>query len=287
MFKLKSKPMETRRPVPAAKSPSVEPDGIVLFEALVCEFHWTALQIAGICQIFSGALARKESWILRSSRILLPAEAAVVRAALAISQELGVSNHVSKSLTRIYFNLTDAKGRTELILTDSTALSDFGTQLRRIEQLSAMWLQLAGDCLAVVQELEPETRWRLSCNYSENAIVLSKLLRSSIAGEFGCLDLLGNINLPVLPQRRREPRVVMLQPCWVHVRNRSVQGTARDISRNGIGLNCRGDFRLRDLVCVELRNGRRFNGRVVWIKDDRLGIQLSAPLEQSDPLLAG
>lgn len=271
---------------PQRSSSGNDLDGNALFEALVCEFHWTALQIGGICQIFNNARARKTMWMIRSCRNILPVEGSVIRFALSNHSETGISHQHGLALKRLFLNLTDAKNWTEALLDGLGSIGVSPQQSQRLEQIGAVWRQLAADSLEAVQSLEPETRWRISGRYSENALVLAKFLKEALAGGHGSVDALGNVILPVLPQRRREPRFVLLQPCKIAVRNVVLNAIARDVSRNGLGLSCDAQLRLRDAVVVELASGRRLKGRIVWVRDGLQGLQLDVPLPSTDPLIA-
>lgn len=260
--------------------------GNALFEALVCEFHWTSLQIGGVANIVNASMQKGQSWMLRSCRNFLPVQAAVSTVALKGWSDIGLSKGSAHAISRIYFNAADARNRTEAVLDGLGPVNSPNIPIAKHQQLNIVWRQLADDCRLSVQELEIETRWKLSELYTANALVLAKVLKDAEKGGFSCVDRMGNVILPTLPQRRREIRYSILQQCTVTIRNMTVPAIARDVSRTGIGIACAAEFRLRDNIIIELKGGRRFKGRVVWIKDGRQGIQFDESLEQSDPFLA-
>jgi hypothetical protein len=42
---------------------------------------------------------------------------------------------------------------------------------------------------------------------------------------------------------------------------------------------------LKDPILVELRNGRKMSGLVVWCQDNKVGVRFDNPLLDSDPLI--
>ncbi|MFT3732416.1 MAG: PilZ domain-containing protein [Hyphomicrobium sp.] len=81
-------------------------------------------------------------------------------------------------------------------------------------------------------------------------------------------------------------RYPFMQPCVIREKNIVSIAFARDISRNGFGLDCERDFGLKKSVTVELRNGRRINGIVVWARTGQINVLIDEPLSANDRLLA-
>ena len=71
--KVVSPPQASARP----PSPSSPIEGNALFEALVCDFHWTALEIGAITCCMNASLISGQTWMLRSCRNLVPIQNAV------------------------------------------------------------------------------------------------------------------------------------------------------------------------------------------------------------------
>jgi hypothetical protein len=277
-----------KRPVQVKSESAVGEElyGNSLFEALVCEFHTTSLLIGGVTNVINASAQKGQRWFLRSCRNVLPVEAAVTSVALKNWDEIAITKTMAQSISRVYLNMADAKRPTEGILDALGPITGSEVSTERIQQLAMLWRQLSDDCRLTVRSLETETRWRLNELYTANALVLGKMLRDAAEGGTSCVDGLGNVILPVLPQRRKEVRFTLLQKCAVTHRNTTLSAIARDISRSGMGIKCGGDLRLRDSVVIELKNGRRFKGRVVWINDGNQGIQFDEILSVSDPFLA-
>ncbi len=265
-----------------------EPDeGHALFEALVCEFHWAALQIGGIASCFNASLAFERMWMLRTCSNLVPVESPVIKVALRAWQDIGLSGELASSISKIYFDLADAKHLSMPLIEQAGAFAGPAVSRTKLEQINALWRKLTEDCKDVVGRLEPETRWRFNSLYTGNALVLGKFLHEAISGGFGCVNQFGEVAIPVLPQRRKTPRYVLLQPCKISDKSGSSIAFARDIAKSGIGLDCERDLALKEKVVVELRNGRKMKGIIVWSHKKKVSIQFDEPLPNDDPLIAG
>jgi PilZ domain len=270
----------------ARSSVSSEPEqGNALFEALVCEFHWTVLQVGAITSCMNASVAQKRAWMLRSCSNFIPVETPVIRAALHTWQEIGLPRDLAASLKKIYLDLSDAKRLTVPVIRDAGSFTGPTISLAKLEQITALWLKLSEDCEAAVQSLEPEARWRLSGLYTGNSLVLGKFLREAISRSHDCVNQVGEVAVPVLPQRRKTPRYALLQPCMIRGQNGNAMAFARDISRNGIGLTCEQGFQLKERVLVELRNGRKMKGTIVWARNEYVNVQFEEPLSGDDPLI--
>jgi hypothetical protein len=279
---------EPQRPAPPSLIPANAPvEGNALFEALVCEFHWTALQVGAIASCFNATLASGRTWMLRSCNNLVPVESPVVRVALRSWQDIGFPRDVAAAIGRVYFDLADAKKLTAPLINCAGAFAGPKIPITKLEQITALWRKLAEDCNAAVQSLEPETRWRLSGLYTENAFVLGKFIKEAVSGAHPCVNHYGQVALPILPQRRKSPRYTLLQPCKITSQGSSSIAFARDISKNGIGLTCERDFKLKDQVLIELRSGRKMKGIVVWCRNGKVGVQFDNVLPDNDPLISG
>ena len=282
------KASEPERQSPVRSRISKEPEeGNALFEALVCEFHWAALQIGGIASCMNASLAFERTWMLRTCSNLVPVESPVIKVALRACQEIGLPRELAASISKLFVNLADAKQLTTPLIEQAGAFSGSGISLSKLEQITALWRKLAEDCKDLVGRLEPETRWRFNSMYTGNSLVLGRFLQDAISGGFGCVNGFGEVAIPVLPQRRKTPRYVLLQPCKITDKAGSSVAFARDIATSGMGLDCERDFALREKVIVELRSGRKMKGIIVWTHQKKVNVQFDEPLMREDPLIAG
>jgi hypothetical protein len=279
---------QTKAPAPSKNAvlSSTPLEGNSLFEALICEFHWVALQIGGITAILNASLEGRRAWVIRSCRNLVPVEAAIVDVALRSWQDMAIPKDKASRIRSVFLCLNDAKRHLEPLMDAAGAYDTSPASIAKLEQLTIEWRNLAKNALDAVQCLEPETRWRMNALFSQNALVLAKFLKDCVLGRHDCVDVRGDVSLPVLPQRRRAPRHALLQHCRVSMRGLSVPAFAHDVSQSGFGITCKHPFKLKDIVNIELQNGRRFTAMIVWAKDGRLGLHLESPLANNDLLIS-
>jgi len=264
---------------------STPPDqGNALFEAFVCEFHWTVLQIGAIGSCMNAAAAQNRAWMLRSCSNLLPVESPVIKATLEAWQEIGLPRKLATSLQKIYVDLADANRKTRPISEAAGAFTGPQISLAKLEQMAALWRKISEECESAVQALEPESRWRLSGIYTGNSLVLGRFLKGVISGAHDCVSHLGEVAVPVLPQRRKTRSYALLQPCVIRRKEGTSMAFGRAISKNGIDVTCESAVDLKERVTVELRNGRKMRGIVVWSRDKNANIQFDEQLDTSDPL---
>jgi hypothetical protein len=260
--------------------------GNALFEALICEFHWTALQVGAISCCMNTSLAARRSWMLRACSNLVPVESPVVKAWLRSSQEFELAKEQAAAVKRIYFDLIDAKELALPLINSAGVLTAPTIPHAKLEQIAAVWRKLAEDCRDAALELEPQTRWRLGGGYTENAFVLGKFLKEAVSGSRTYVNHYGEVAMPILPQRRRTRRFSLQQPCKIAWENSSAIAFARDISKIDLRLDCKRDFRLKDTITVALRSGRTMRTQVVWCKDGTTDVRFENPLEENDTLIS-
>lgn len=283
-LKTKEKPQRLSQEPSAPAKPL---SGNALFEALICDLHWTALQIGGCACIMNSCVARGCGVIPNSCRNQFPVDSTIISAALINTNELAADIAVVARIKQMVRDLSDARKATEpYVGTDMKVGSPIPTY-RAITQLAAVWRRLCEETLGIVNDLEPDARWRLNGVYTENVLTLNRFLKAAAAGKHDSVDAHGEIALPILPQRRRHARFALLQNCKVTARGVTYPAFAEDISIQGMGISCKGALRLKELVSIELQMGRRFQGTVVWGKGGDYGVQFSAALAKTDPLIFG
>ncbi len=287
MFGIVLKAKEKRLPYEQGRTPDKSLSGSTLFEALMCELHWTALQIGGVCSIVNSC-ASSGGNIPDSCRNQFPITSPVIATAISKGGDLNINKSIASRIGLLMQNLADATHMTLPYVGRSGVNNAARPPHRAITQLAVVWRKLCEDALEVINELEPEARWRLNGLYTENVLILGKFLKDASRGKFDGVDVHGEIALPVLAQRRRSPRFALLQPCKVIARGAAYPAFARDISLHGMGITCKSDaLKLKDNIVIELQVGRRFEGVVVWSRDGGYGIQFRTALAKNDPLILG
>lgn len=125
---------------------------------------------------------------------------------------------------------------------------------------------------------------------------LSRLIQSICAGESPCVDRIGRIVYPQWAERRQSERRQLNTPAELSIVSGSdvlarIDVTIRDASEGGLGLRAididrHHCVRQGARAIVTLKSARRFDGFLVWVDADRVGLRLTEPLFPSDPLLA-
>lgn len=280
---LKSSGPAKSRTVPAFANDALE--GNALFEALICEFHWTALQIGAITCCMNASLASRRSWMLRACSNLVPIESLIVKTGLMATDDIGLPRHLGAAIRRIYLDLADAKKAALPLINSAGVLVAPRIPIEKLEQITAVWRKLSEDCRSAVFETEPETRWRLAGPYTDNSFVLSKFLKEAAGGSRTCVNHYGEVALPLLPQRRRMPRIRFQQPCKISWRGITSIVFARELSKNGLALSCEFDLKQKETIVIELRSGRKFKGTVICCKAGKADVRFELPLADDDILL--
>ncbi len=282
---LKVSDTKARRSEPRS-IPNADLAGGALFEALVCEIHWAALQIGGITCIMNACMERGMATIPNSCRNQFPVEPPVVFAALSAWDDFGITKTLATRIELLYKQLAHARSSTEPFIGSQFAGNLNLLPLQTVAQLTAVWRGLATDSCEVVNALEPEVRWRIGGLYSENSMMLNRFLKEAMQGRNGCVDSQGEVILPVLPQRRKAQRFTLQQSCKVAVRGKVLSAFGNDVSMYGMGLSCEFPFKLKEPILIETKTGRRFKGVVAWSNGVRLGVQFDTALLRTDPLIS-
>ena len=152
--------------------------------------------------------------------------------------------------------------------------------------LGTSWRQACERALAAVRQLHRHLR-TVPAQYTTNSKVLIKLLQDAIVGGSPCIDENGRIAPPDLPQRRRNARRSICEPCTLTHDRKTTQAFVRDVSPGGFGLERVPQMLPKSLVLIELPNGRRFTGVVAWCDGNAAGVRFSRTLLPNDPLLSG
>lgn len=261
-------------------------EGIDLFEAIVGELHSTALQIAAITSAVNAFRPGASSRLVRSLVNFIPHTPPLVAGMRQCKEELNLPQEAARYVDLLFGELEKARKIADLFVADVDRYGPPQALERHTATLVTSWRALSEVALDAVDAMEPQTRWRLTGLYSENSLVLARLLRGVIHGQQPCLDPRGDIILPDLPQRRRARRHAILQNCALHSRGVRHDAFANDISATGLGLTNAPALMLKQPVDVELKGGRHLSGTVVWVKDGKVGVQFVTALPLNDPLLA-
>jgi hypothetical protein len=261
------------------------PEGNGALETLLCEFHWAALQVGAIASCTNASVALRRPWILRACDNLFPVQPACIEIILDSTSAIGLPNSLAAPIRHLYREIADAKKFTMPTVRSASSLLGPTISQAKLQQISAAWRRLAEDCEPLVQALEPEARWRLSGLYTGNALVLGRFLRQAVSGSFDCVNQIGEVSLPVLPQRRVVSRHRVVAPCLIRGKDQSAPALTRHLSIISAGVDCEASFTIKEPVRIEFVGGTKLQGRVAWINHAQIQVCFNDPLSPLDPLL--
>lgn len=154
--------------------------------------------------------------------------------------------------------------------------------------LTGQWQQACRQAVLALAELELVMGTDMPEPYLQNHQVLNGLLNSAAEGFKPCIDANSNqLFMPPLPQQRRWPRQSVLQNCSVTIAGKVTNAFIRDASAGGLGLDHMPAVSRGTSLSVEMENGRRLTGAIVWSRNTAAGLKFSKPLLPSDPLIRG
>lgn len=263
--------------------PEARFDRGLLFEAIVCDVHWTALQIGTLAILLNARIEARTDWTLRPWRHLLQDSGRIAQLGLMYGSDLGICRITAHKCSQLYATVSSAKVRLAPVMQDVKKYPPAVTRL--IEPLASTWRQLSQKAIDVLVSLEPATRAQLNERYVENGKILSRFLQEAASGNTQSVNSFGEIALPSLAQRRRTPRIAVQEACHVLVQGRSIPATLQNVSRDGLGILCVHPLEVEHQIEVVLGNKRLLNAVVVWQNGQRAGLRLVTPLDGYDPLL--
>jgi hypothetical protein len=262
-------------------------DSAGLLEAIVCETHAAALQVAAIA---SGLNALQGKAPLKNPAELknfLPSSSAVVGELLRSHEEAGVGDTALLRMKEFFRDLSAARAGIARLFADFDRLGVQQAVSHGNATTFTAWSSLCQRAVGAVSALDADLRDRLPPYYGENSAMLLRILKSASEGQCPCIDKSGNVVLPDMPQRRKAARRSLLQQCVLRHRGKTATVITKDISTTGLGLERTPELKKNDLVQVELTGGRRLIGAIVWASGTSAGVKLGKPLPPNDPLLGG
>jgi len=258
----------------------------VLLEAIACGLF----ELASLTAVTASAvntLALKKPLAADAFIGFVPRESAITQSLGGWLVDTGMSYETVAAIGMALDALRQARGALQVYASDASSLGAEGAAVLHRFHLVAEWRHAGLAVLNAVNLFDGEAGDALPDVYRQSTGILNGLLQRAAAGGFPCLDLRGKPVVPLLPQRRRSSRRMMVEECRLRWRTRHCNAMVRDISSGGIGLSSTPDLREGDPIVVELDCGRSFSGIVAWARDGEAGVEFSTPLPLNDPLLSG
>jgi hypothetical protein len=267
---------------PAQPAPSANAN--FLLETVVCDVHWTAMQIGTITMLLSRARSGENNR-LQSGRHLVHDDSKTMLLALRYAQQIGLDADIVAKLTNIYRRVGEAK--VSLALLTEAARQGRARQIP-LQAPCEAWRRIAGEAAITLTQLQRETGSRLGPQYAADAAALRQLLEQAAKGDTEAVDRTGAVATPKLQQRRQAPRLNVSSPCKLLLPDGPVSARLVDVAPRGFRVACDAPLADRQKVTVVLEDGRNLEAIVVRRQGAHVGLQLARPLPATDPLfLAG
>jgi len=276
--------------VPAAQDDQavseVTETSMPILEALVCETHSAALLTATIA---SAVNAFKRHDTVRSEDELkpyVPREPALISVLRNGMLETDLDEDTLAIISDFFNDLAPARIALDQYFADANHIGTERASALHLLGLSNLWRRACEDALVAARQLHGYLG-RLPSQYTSNSKVLIELLQDAVVGGSPCIEEHGQISIPELPQRRRNARRTICQPCTITHNRMTSKAFVRDVSPGGFGLERVPQLLPKTLVLIELPSGRRFAGVVAWCNGSQAGVRFSRTLLPNDPLLSG
>lgn len=280
--------LETSRRKSFLSESPVEETGVAVspvLESLICDTHSAGLLTAAVTSVVNRI---KNESIARAEAELLPILPKDPTSMLIFRHWSSDSDISSDTLAAVISYFTELE-----------------TARRMIGQYFADLRLIGADRAATLHQFTLVKTWRASCKsgstaiialsdefddklpslYALNVGILTRLLDASAQGEAPLARDNGQIYLPALPQRRHSSRRILNQAAKLQHRGIVTDVFVRDVSEGGLGLDSPGKLEKNQVAVIELSNGRRLSGSIVWFKRGRAGMKFARPLSPNDPLL--
>lgn len=257
-------------------------DGNVLFEALICDLHWTMLHVGTLAQLATACSHATQAWTLRPWRHLTHESAAIVHLALRYHPQLGLSSKVAEDIAAFVRSLSDLKKLTRSLMVDTQAYS--ATQRQALTHLAGKWKELCRSGSLVLQSLEMPVAATLVQVYAQDGRMLAGFLREAASGDTQRVSPWGEITLPVLKQRRRTARASVERACRLILADLDVTASILDLSIDGVGIACKHRLAIGQALQIDVGSDRRLHATVVRCDGPNYGLRLTTALRRDDPL---
>ncbi len=255
------------------------PDGastLFMFETIVTDVQWSALNIGSLTILVNACSATTADWTMWPWRHALTFDARSMKLALRYSSDMGLSPAAIAQTDFVYRRLEDLSARS-IPLFRCLDLSGPGAR-RALAELASEWRTLSGDTISMLRILEPFVRQRLIRHYAHNCQILQQFLDEGFKSKSDRVNIWGEIELPILAQKRRQARLPTKTSCKLRVGAQIVPVTLVDLSQSGAGITCRMALQVGQEVKLEFADGKSVDARVAWRTEERCGLAFDKQL---------
>lgn len=257
-------------------------DGTFLFESIVSDLHWTAVHAGTFACLIGACTTETVGRRLQPWQHLFQDNSQIAILGLRYHDEMGVPAAIAGKIASFYVGVANVKSKSMQLA--RVRLQASSTPIAGVMQVSGEWRAICQVAIQVLLDLEPLVKLRLSPLHAQNAQIIVGFLREAAAGDTRRVNEWGEVVLPTLVQRRRDPRLQLSTTCRIRTDQRVVDGVINNVSRQGLGIVCDHAFTVGQVVSVELDGGKSIKAKVAWTKGDQAGLALSQPLSLTDPL---
>jgi hypothetical protein len=259
--------------------------GDFLFETVICDLHWTALQVGSVAMVAEACSKTDAGWTLRAWRHGLGDDCEVMRLALRFRDDMGLNTAIAAQIAGLYDSVSDAKAGIVGLAKIATLYTV--PERKAVAQAAERWRRLSREAVEVLKAVNGVMSRRLPALYAEDHRALVAFLEEAARGDARRVSVFGELSAPALRQRRRTPRNSSRVSCRLMLPHGEARAEIEDVSRSGLGLMCSVPANEGEAAVVELADGRRLTGVVARRSGDHVGLKLSTALSSSDPLLMG
>lgn len=162
-----------------------------------------------------------------------------------------------------------------------------GVRAAEVNNVEDAWRHVCGTALgaiAVLRDTLSAVRYSRPPVANEHA---EALLRSAKAGGRPCIGEDGNVRMPRWAESRTHTRHPTQTTARIHMLGSIYNAVIENASRTGLGLSGLSEGMQGIRIGVELVNGERLTGKIMWVRGERAGVQLETMLPATHELLAG
>lgn len=268
------------------ESPDAADLKMPVIEALVCETHSAALLTAAIASATNAFRLQGTDRSEAALKPYVPREPALISVLKNGMLEADLDEELVGVVCDFFDDLAPARIALDQYFADANHIGTDRASALHLLALTNSWRRASKDALAAVRMLHVHIG-SLPPQYTSNSDVLVDLLQQIIGGGTPCIDASGKIALPDLPQRRRNARRTICQPCKITHNRTTSNAFVRDVSPGGFGLEQVPPLAPNSLILIELPSGRRFTAVVAWCTGSTAGVRFARTLLPNDPLLSG
>ena len=244
--------------------------------------------LVAITASIAGAISGSRSDALTLQHLLtyLPPSPEVYRRHIDIVTSAALAPSLTLPVQAYHARLSYALRLTRAIV-DAGPAPTTAVRASEIENVEDAWRHVCGTALAAISILRDTlaaVRYTRPPVANEHA---EALLRSAKAGGRPCIADDGTVRMPRWAESRSHARQPTQAGVRIHMLGTVYEAVIENASRTGLGLSGLPDAMSGIRVGIELPDGERVTGKIMWMRGERAGVQLETMLPDTHMLLAG